>query len=578
MKKTISIIICLLFLVMAISLVNAECTDSDGPDGNSISSPDKFIKGIVIENGTEHADTCWNGSLYHGAAVEGNGDSVGEYGCYDSELGDYVKSGGSLSFAIAKCEVGCQDGACIKAGTACTDSDGGEDYYVKGYATGLYAGEIKTIYDSCDADNPNAVVEAFCEPYGLEEGITQYGYICPNGCSDGACIKKGAGGCINKGERFSDTTMPNCCEGLTAGFVAYVSGYCLKEPLCGDGYCITMGEEDPTSCPEDCLCEVSDKGSAISSAFDFGSERDVERGKRRERYNSCADENNLKKYYCFSDYLASTNTILCENGCKDGVCIQKGTGECLKGGEGFKDTTMPNCCEGLTAVFVLQHSGYCLTESVCGDGICAMAESCAKDCEESKEPVYTHDTPLKEGESITINSILITVIKIEGEDVTVDIGGTQEVIYPGSPNSRDYINGIRVWVAGFPLKNGITYASIDYELQAPEELIPYKEIKCPEGTNVCPDGECRKNCEETPIPVEECKYGCIAEDQCIPVGYRKGTSYCDVGNNITEQKESGSLCDNSFECQSNVCAGGKCVSMSLIQKIIDWFKALFGIK
>ena len=35
-------------------------------------------------------------------------------------------------------------------------------------------------------------------------------------------------------------------------------------------------------------------------------------------------------------------------------------------------------------------------------------------------------------------------------------------------------------------------------------------------------------------------------------------------------------CENNYECGSNVCASGKCVDAGLFQKIIDFFKNLFG--
>ena len=36
-----------------------------------------------------------------------------------------------------------------------------------------------------------------------------------------------------------------------------------------------------------------------------------------------------------------------------------------------------------------------------------------------------------------------------------------------------------------------------------------------------------------------------------------------------------SICDNNFECESNVCVSGECVSNTLIRKIINWFKRVF---
>ncbi|MEK6926801.1 MAG: hypothetical protein AABX11_00055 [Nanoarchaeota archaeon] len=71
--------------------------------------------------------------------------------------------------------------------------------------------------------------------------------------------------------------------------------------------------------------------------------------------------------------------------------------------------------------------------------------------------------------------------------------------------------------------------------------------------------------------------GCIFDENCYPFGYRKNMSYCSDNNlSFVSQKNSDDLCDNSFECGSNVCVSGKCISSSLMDRIISWFSGLFG--
>jgi len=72
--------------------------------------------------------------------------------------------------------------------------------------------------------------------------------------------------------------------------------------------------------------------------------------------------------------------------------------------------------------------------------------------------------------------------------------------------------------------------------------------------------------------------GCLLNDTCLPIGYRQGNEYCSGNSNLTLQKNAEETCDNNFECSSNVCVSGKCVSEGLIQKILNWFKKLFGGK
>lgn len=88
--------------------------------------------------------------------------------------------------------------------------------------------------------------------------------------------------------------------------------------------------------------------------------------------------------------------------------------------------------------------------------------------------------------------------------------------------------------------------------------------------------------EEVPEEIEKevthiCQ-GCLLNEKCYPLGYRKSGEYCSDELEFVEQSEEGASCENNFECKSNVCVDDKCVSGSLIQKIIEWFKRLFGIE
>lgn len=82
------------------------------------------------------------------------------------------------------------------------------------------------------------------------------------------------------------------------------------------------------------------------------------------------------------------------------------------------------------------------------------------------------------------------------------------------------------------------------------------------------------------VPIEyggdaECE-GCLIEGECVPVCYRKAGVYCALGGELVNQSIEGEYCDNSCECESNLCANGECISGSTIQKILAWFQKLFG--
>ncbi len=70
--------------------------------------------------------------------------------------------------------------------------------------------------------------------------------------------------------------------------------------------------------------------------------------------------------------------------------------------------------------------------------------------------------------------------------------------------------------------------------------------------------------------------GCELDNKCYPFGYRKDGNYCSDSQKFVTQLQSDVKCDNNFECGSNVCVSNKCINPGLIDKIIAWFKRLFG--
>lgn len=77
-------------------------------------------------------------------------------------------------------------------------------------------------------------------------------------------------------------------------------------------------------------------------------------------------------------------------------------------------------------------------------------------------------------------------------------------------------------------------------------------------------------------PFFDCGGGCTLNNKCVSVGYRANEQYCGLGGNFTTYTNVNGACANNFECSSNVCAAGKCVDAGLFQKILDWFKSIFG--
>jgi hypothetical protein len=67
--------------------------------------------------------------------------------------------------------------------------------------------------------------------------------------------------------------------------------------------------------------------------------------------------------------------------------------------------------------------------------------------------------------------------------------------------------------------------------------------------------------------------GCLLEDRCYPLGYRKGGNYCSDDGNFFKYLIERSSCENDFECIGNSCISGECVDIAgLVEEEIGAFK------
>ena len=76
--------------------------------------------------------------------------------------------------------------------------------------------------------------------------------------------------------------------------------------------------------------------------------------------------------------------------------------------------------------------------------------------------------------------------------------------------------------------------------------------------------------------IDFCNQGCSLDQACYPLGYRKDGMYCSENLEFVNQSEDEALCENNFECKTNLCVSGECVSEGLIKKIMNWLKKWFG--
>jgi|TARA_Y100000031_G_C8229033_1_gene389953 hypothetical protein len=117
--------------------------------------------------------------------------------------------------------------------------------------------------------------------------------------------------------------------------------------------------------------------------------------------------------------------------------------------------------------------------------------------------------------------------------------------------SLEYFNGESEW-------------SVLTEVTPTEESGPVK-IEIPEVVK-----------KENPNTISRLCLGCLKDDTCYPLGYRKSGEYCSESKIFTSQLEADLTCENNFECSSNLCIDSQCISSGFWQKIMNWFKNLFG--
>jgi hypothetical protein len=86
--------------------------------------------------------------------------------------------------------------------------------------------------------------------------------------------------------------------------------------------------------------------------------------------------------------------------------------------------------------------------------------------------------------------------------------------------------------------------------------------------------EVKDGSEELGLEIS-CDFGCYVNEQCYPLGYRVGPEYCNDNRTFVSQIEDEESCDNNFQCESNLCVDGNCISGSLIQKVLSWFRRVF---
>ncbi len=137
--------------------------------------------------------------------------------------------------------------------------------------------------------------------------------------------------------------------------------------------------------------------------------------------------------------------------------------------------------------------------------------------------------------------------------------------------------------------NKPAYCSTQKEIkeQKKEEETCNEHYECLDKL-ICLDGFCADTKEVKKYGTNETIYageciGCVSGDYCYKIGNRflnedNEPVFCSIVLEEKTQKEIGLQCNENYECTSNECNDGKCVStINIIQQFINMLLSLFGI-
>ncbi|MEK6871375.1 MAG: hypothetical protein AABX16_00560 [Nanoarchaeota archaeon] len=274
---------------------------------------------------------------------------------------------------------------------------------------------------------------------------------------------------------------------------------------------------------------------------------------------------NLIEHYCESDTNTGSTTYNCLYGCNDGVCIQSNSTCTLKTCSqlGKQCGNWDNGCG---------QSVYC--------GICPRYDNASEITAEvkkfSEEIQSLTKKDFTEEEVITkYNEIYedgFVCMKQCPEDNKGDI--TESCWRKCNKIGEDKF----LWIV-FNEEIISKYPTIAQKL---ENNVNQKNKEASECLKKCgnpypkADYECIQSCFTEKVSEENSCSGCLSDDKCFSFGYRMDKKFCSQNGEFTTQFNKEESCENNFECSSNVCVSGKCVNSTLLEKILNWFRRLFG--
>ncbi len=402
----------------------------------------------------------------------------------------------------------------------CSDSDGGKNYYEKGTAKGLFGGNHKEplldnpsymeLTDACDESNNKYLNEFYCDEAGY---VRQSYYDCTNGCSDSACIKSSGGTSDSSGRSSSGTAATGSGAGAGGGS----GGKSAGTGSSGSGSSAASGSSSQE------LCEVNKaQGKVVCKS-----------GNPKRDYGNKLGECRAN---CKAAIGSGNNAGSGSGGNSAGGSESQGTTGATSGTSGGSTTGTGKAAEPETGNLVVDNA------AVTSDDSIIKVKATIRNAGTKRVYIGPESQKSQQGETNAVFNFLVVTASIEKDGVAICRG-------------RDYLYTTLAPGATTNVLLSMNYAG-SCSLQAGSSYIVEAEIDSEEWMPEASENDNAKRQQFTFGASEGQSVACTG----YTVGLRTADKYCYIDNALHSQKGNGERCYNNFECVSNVCVAGLCVS------------------
>jgi len=532
MKK---ILLCLIFSIMLVSVAYAE---TEGPE----------IEDFKLENGEYVFNTNWvysdiyiDGSEVNSEQSYGGGAARTVYRIFCTE-GDLLeaKSTNTVSGEVTSTSYDISDYKCDEEqDSECIDSDG-LNYYKKGKVVidPYFDGSRFVMEDSCGSQRYEGyVIEPTCNLNDNGDTYVPEHFKCPNGCINGACIDA-----PSDDGRISYEFIhlhPN-----TDNLVLYGSSINIYSDvqIRQEGDDTLNNVKVKMAIPELDLEDIQvinilkpNWGTPTPNQPSISIPYDIQSGEYKVKFYA-----NDKLLKTFTRGFYRDDEISCSD--SDDIDFYNVGRVALKHDSGLSVRSESDaCCKNCNTA--PSDDGPFLSEYYCDedDKIQRRIYECPLGCKNGKcignvEPIE-EDEPVEVPEPDVIEKTVFVCGACELDNICYPVGFRKD---------KEYCSGS------------------SFSQQKEDEDDCNNPYEC--TSNICEKNQCGKYCE-----------GCKDSNKnCIPFGTRVDNTYCSLDKKLETQKSNEESCNNNYECSSNVCVNDECISPNLLQKILNWFKNLFG--